>query len=296
VSASEVAVVPVLEVGGTHVSAALVDPETWSVLSTTRLALDAQAGAEPLLDRFVTAAGLVSADAGAWWGVAMPDPFDYERGIGRFHDVGKFESLNGVDIGAALRSRLRPLPDGVVFVNDADAFALGEWIAGAAAGADRCVGITLGTGIGSGWLADGVVVDPGSPPGGRAHRLTVDGRPLEDLVSRRAIRRTYAAAGGDPAADVRQIADAARSGDDRATAVLAECFGALGRALAAPIADFDADVVVIGGSMARSWDLFEPPFRAGAGSVPLPRMVCAAHSGTAPLAGAALHALRASRS
>lgn len=285
--------VPVLEVGGTHVSAALVEPRTWTVLSTTRLTLDPGAPAERLLDRFVTAGAAVSADQDAWWGIAMPDPFDYERGIGRFEGVAKFESLNGVDVGAALRDRLRPRPAGVAFLNDADAFILGEWTAGAATGEGRCVGITLGTGIGSGWLADGQVADPGNPPGGRAHRLRVGRQPLEDVVSRRAIRAAFARAGGDPDADVREIADAARAGDERAARVLGVSFEALGAALAPAIADFQADVVVVGGSMSRSWDLFDPWFRKGAGAVQLPPIRCAAHPGTAPLVGAAAYALRA---
>lgn len=285
--------VPVLEVGGTHVSAALVQSGTWAVSSGTRLALDPRGSAEHLLDRFVAAGAAVSADEGAWWGVAMPDPFDYGRGVGQFAGVGKFASLNGVDVGSELRDRLRPRPGGVAFVNDADAFILGEWAAGAAAGASRCVGITLGTGIGSGWLVDGSVADPGNPPGGRAHRLRVDGQPLEDVVSRRAIRRAYAGSGEIAEADVREIADAARAGEERATEVIDAAFRALGRALAPVIAGFGAEVVVVGGSMAQSWDLLEPSFRAGASEVPLPAIRLAADSDAAPLVGAAVHALRA---
>jgi glucokinase len=75
--------------------------------------------------------------------------------------------------------------------------------------------------------------------------------------------------------------------------VIDESFRALGAALAPVIAEFRADVVVVGGSMARSWDLFEPAFRAGSGDVELPPVHCAAHPGTAALVGAAAHALRA---
>jgi predicted NBD/HSP70 family sugar kinase len=285
--------VPVLEIGGTHVSAAVVEPSTWTVASKTRLTLNPRASADRLLGQFITAGGAVPADPGSWWGVAMPDPFDYDRGIGRFEGVAKFESLNGVDVGTALRDRLRPKPGGVAFLNDADAFALGEWTAGAASGAHRCVGVTLGTGIGSGWLVDGQVTDPGNPPGGRAHRLRVDGQPLEDAVSRRAIRHAFAEAGGDAEADVRAITEAARNDDDRAAQVLRKSFRALGAALAPVIAEFGADLVVIGGSMSRSWDLFEPWFREGAGEIELPTIRCAAHPETAPLVGAAVHALRA---
>jgi glucokinase len=286
------AAIPVLEIGGTHVTAAAVDPSDWRVESSTRYSLDADASADALIQRFFRAGNALRARAGATWGIAMPDPFDYARGIGLFEGVGKFTALRGVDVGDALRSRLRGRP---AFLNDADAFLLGEWAAGAAVGAGRCVGITLGTGIGSAWLVDGQVVDPGVPPGGRIHRLSIGGEPLEDVVSRRAMRRAFAAAGGDPAADVREIADQARAGSRLARGVLDAAMTALGRVVGRCTAGFRADLLVIGGSMSASWDLFEPAFRAGALGNGLPRIEIAADSERAPLIGAALHAVRSGR-
>jgi glucokinase len=283
------ALIPVLEVGGTHVSAALVDPSDWHVAQTARHHLDADAAAGVLIECFARAGHVLGAPAGAVWGVAMPDPFDYERGIGQFEGVGKFTGLRGVDVGDALGARLHGR---IAFLNDADAFLLGEWAAGAARGTRRCAGITLGTGIGSAWLVEGAIVDPGTPPGGRIHRMSVGGRPLEDVVSRRAIRRSYAQAGGDPAADVKQIAEAARDGSTLARRVLDTAMTALGRVVGRCTAGFGAQVLVIGGSMSASWDLFEPAFRAGALGNGLPEVRLAADSDRAPLVGAALHALR----
>lgn len=286
--------IPVLEVGGTHVSAALVDPDGWAVRSATRLHLDADAPADRVLTRFLQAAAQVAARPGAAWGVAMPDPFDYERGMALFEGVGKFASLRGVDVGTALLQGIRPRPGEVRFLNDADAFLLGEWVRGAAAGATRCAGLTLGTGIGSAWLIGGMITDPGYPPGGRIHRLHLSGRPLEDVVSRRAIRRAFADAGGDPVLDVRAIAALARAGDRTARRVLDTAFVTLGRVVGSCLSGFRADVLVIGGSMAASWDLFERAFRAGAEGSGLPAIRVATDSDRAPLVGAAVHALRAS--
>jgi glucokinase len=283
------ALIPVLDVGGTHVSAALVDPAGWHVAQTTRYHVDADAPAEALIDRFWRAGNALRAPAGATWGVAMPDPFDYERGIGQFEGVGKFTGLCGVDVGDALGARLR---GSIVFLNDADAFLLGEWAAGVARGARRCAGITLGTGIGSAWLVDGQIVDPGVPPGGRIHRLSIGDRQLEDVVSRRAIRRAYAQAGGDPAADVKEIAEAARGGSAVARRVLDAAMTALGRVVGRCTAGFAAEVLVIGGSMSASWDLFDAAFRAGALGNGLPEIRLATDSDRAPLVGAAVHAVR----
>jgi glucokinase len=114
----------------------------------------------------------------------------------------------------------------VAFLNDADAFLVGEWAAGAGRGHTRVAGITLGTGIGSAFLADGRIVSTGHdvPPRGEVHLVSIDGRPLEDTVSRRAIVAEYARlAGGDrarPALDVVDIAARARGGEAPAQAAI----------------------------------------------------------------------------
>jgi glucokinase len=278
-----------LDVGGTHVSSALVDPQTWrTVTPVTRIPLDSRGPAEDVLLALVRAADALGAATGSRWGVAMPDPFDYEHGIARFEGVGKFESLFGRDIGAELRARLTARPADIVFLNDANAFLLGEWLSGAAQGATRCAGLTLGTGVGSSSIADGRVVDEGHgvPPGGRAHRLTVFGRPLEETMSRRAVRSAYRSRTGDAAADVAQIAERARRGEPAAAEVLAHALGALGTAIAPWLREFGAQVLVVGGSMTRSWDVFGPLLVQGLGGSTLPIRVSADPEASA-LVGAA---------
>jgi predicted NBD/HSP70 family sugar kinase len=289
--------VPALEVGGTHVSAALIDITDWRIVADTlsRRPLDGQDSAHALLDAFVGAARTLKTGA-TRWGVAMPGPFDYEHGIALFEDVGKFDSLRGVDVHAALCAGISPRPESVSFLNDADAFLLGEWLHGAATGYRRCTAVTLGTGVGSAFLADGEIVSSGPdvPPGGRAHRLYIDGRPLEDVVSRRAIRSAYRAATGDAEADVRDIAARARKGDPIARRVIDISMRLLGTALSPYLSRFGAEVVVVGGSMSASWDLFGPAFVAALRS--RVRVVVAEDREHAPLLGAARYALTGPRS
>ncbi|MFJ8857595.1 ROK family protein [Streptomyces sp. NPDC102451] len=303
--------VPVLEIGGTHVTGALVDMTAGAPVagSVVRRPVSAGAGAPEILDAFAEAARHTGAPDGACWGVAVPGPFDYATGIGGFRGIGKFESLHGVDVGAELRARL-PRPRALSFLNDADAFAVGEYHCGAAAGRERAVCITLGTGVGSSFLHAGRPVAEGAdvPPEGRAHRISVDGLPLEEVVSRQAIRARYARSAGIdvPAAvpDVSAIAALARGGDPHAAATVSTCFDALGRALAPWCAAFRPEVMVVGGSMAASWDLIGPALRAGlttgargagpdAASVVASMVLCTARRpDDAPLIGAARWALR----
>jgi glucokinase len=289
--------VPVLDIGGTHVTAALVDPATsHPVPSTvTRVPLNSHAAADGILDTIARAAVALPAGHSRCWGVAMPGPFDYATGIGRFTGVGKFESLSGVDVGAGLRQRLAGRAERLCFLNDADAFAIGEHRAGAAAGHDRVLCLTLGTGVGSSFLSSGRPVHTGTrvPPSGHVHHLTLHGRPLEDTVSRRGIRTHYARL-ADPAddqhlPDVHEMAARAKEGDAAAAEAFRYAFDSLGQALAPWIDRFEATAVVVGGSMAQSWDLVHPALTAGltsAGGTDVP-VLAARQPAEAPLIGAA---------
>lgn len=292
----------VLEIGGTHVTAAIVEHANWSVLpdSLLRLPLQASGGAGELLEVIGRAAsGLDYAGSGRLT-VAIPGPFDYERGVGQYRDVGKFESLAGVDVRAELSNRLDLDAASVSFINDADAFGIGEYALGAASGYRRAVCITLGTGVGSVFLDYGMPVKTGPevPPHGTAHRLQFAGRPLEETVSRRAIRAAYAAAinghSNDGALDVHEIASLAHNGDGMAAQVLETAFASLGEALGEYVHAFGASVLVVGGSMARSWDLVAPPLRSGlVRTAPKLRGLPvrpARHPELAPLSGAAFWA------
>lgn len=272
-----------LEIGGTHVTAALVDLASHGVLAEHRGHPDAQGSADALLSGWIETARLVGDDAGDWV-VAMPGPFDYEAGIGRFRDVGKFDSLDGVDVGAALRSALGA---DVRFLNDADAYGLGEWFAGAGEGSSRAIVLTLGTGLGSAFVADGAPVSSGDavPLDGEIHFEELRGQPIEDVVSRRALMAAGLAATGVER-DVHELAIAARGGETAAASVLEDGFSAVGEVIRPWLDRFGAEVLVIGGSMSRSWDLVEPAVLAGLDGWG-GRLERAALGDTAPLLGAA---------
>jgi glucokinase len=293
-----------MDVGGTHVSAANVDLGTRSIIpgQSVRLPLESDATAEHFVTALCACAALLPTRPGRDWSIALPGPFDYERGIAHYEGVGKFDALRGYDVRAALTARL-PGAGRIRFHNDADAFGLGEWWVGAARGCRRVVGVTLGTGIGSCFVEGGraVAEGPGIAPDGRIDQLLYEGRPLEETVSRRAVRRAYAqATGGEPAdVDVKEIAQLARRGDRAAAAIFERAFRALGNVLAPVLAAFEPEMLVVGGSIAGSWDLIAKPLLAGIGEADLGvdriALEPALYPAAAPLLGAAYLASRESR-
>jgi glucokinase len=260
-------VVSVMDVGGTHVSVANVDLRTRAILpgQSMRLPLDGDAGADQFVATLSGCAAHLPTRAGRRWAIALPGPFDYERGVAHYEGVGKFDALRGYDLRAALAPRL-PGAGEISFCNDADAFAFGEWWVGAARGHRSVAAITLGTGVGSCFLRDGrpLRYGPGIPPEGRVNHLHVAGRPLEESISRQAVRNAYAAATGEETApDVREIAQRARQGERVAVGVFDRTYRILGQVLGPVLADFGPEILVVGGSIAESWDLIAEPLRVG---------------------------------
>ncbi len=245
-----------LELGGSHVSSALVELESGRVDRLTRDSLDPDASRETLLDVLGAAADRVRDSPSI--GFAVPGPFDYQRGICLIRGLAKLEGLFGVDLGAALEIEAH-------FVNDAEAFVLGEAAAGAARGHDRALGITLGTGLGSAFLAGGELVRGGDgvPPGGDLHTVPFRGGAVEARVSARGIR---ANTGRDPG----PLAVLADSGNAEAVAAYARFGADLAEFLEPWLEAFRPSVVVVGGGIAGAWRHFATELPATAVRAALP--------------------------
>lgn len=263
--------VGVVDVGGGHVTAGVV--VDGRLVDERRTALDPHARRDDLLDRLTAPASdaaRASFSAGrpapTRWVVALPGPFDYDAGCGSFEGVDKFAALSGVDLRASFAEALGTSPASVRFVNDAVAYAVGEWSSGAGARADRMICLTLGTGVGSAFLVDGRPVTDGAgvPLDGNVHTLSVGGRPLEETVSTPALRAGYRRRTGDDLT-VEQICDLARAGDPAASEIVTATFTALGEALRPCVDGFAAEAVVVGGGVSRSWDVIGSPFTTGLG-------------------------------
>jgi glucokinase len=280
-----------LDIGGTHVTAGRVHIESKAVEAGTRVRVPLSRATGPaLVECIVETAAAVATPEMRRFGVAAPGPFDYAAGISRI--AHKLQGLYGVDLRRKLGSAL-DLADlrAITFLNDAEAFLLGEWWAGAARGHSRVVGITLGTGLGSAFLEAGRIVRSGTgvPADGALYALPFRSAPVEDTISRRALLARYRASSEDRT-DVEQIATRGRAGERRARLVFQELAADLAEFLGPPLEAFAPTCLVVGGSIARAWDLFEPVLEQRlAASRPLV-VAQAARIDDAPLLGAARHA------
>lgn len=276
------------DVGGSHVSSAICFFPAFALRSANRIELPSQLDASQFVELL---AGSNSQDAGDGYRVAgavvaIGAPFDYVRGISQMRH--KFSSLYGFDLKAALAERLACSPHEVLFLNDGDAFLLGEIGAGAAKGVHKAVGITLGTGIGSAFAIDGELVLEGAgiPLDGEVWNLPYGAGIVEDFLSTRAIQEPYWQRRGR----LSEVAEIAASAvEDSAAAEVFVNFGEhLGLILRYILADFSPEVVVIGGGIARSAHLFLPSAIAQLRSAGI-RLQVSSLLDHAALVGAGLH-------
>lgn len=253
-----------VDIGGSHVCSAVVDLATGAICSEpVTTPVDSAAGAVEILDawaanmRQATAASGVSVTQA---GMAFPGPFDYRQGVSLIRGVRKFDRIYGLDVAASLRARLAGC--GIVdfrFVNDASAFALGECLGGAASDAERVVALTLGTGVGSGFVAGRRLVETGDevPANGWVYSLPFEGSIADDAFSTRWVCRRYRELAGEEVAGAREVA--ARYDTDPAARQLFDEYGDRLARFAGPLLDrFGSRVLVLGGNISRAWPLFGP--------------------------------------
>jgi glucokinase len=278
-----------LDVGGTSVKSGLVRPDDMRVLDRARTSIDSHAPAEAILSAFarcIQERG-ASAPGGAVAGVALafPGPFEYDTGVCRIAGVQKLEALYGLSIGSELSRRTGFPASGFVFINDAEAAIGGEIGYGAASGHARVIGVTLGTGIGSGFFVDGrrQTAGPGVPAnGGWLFDQPFEGAMADDCFSIRGLERRLARAGAGSRQPEAAAADA-RRGEPCAQAAF-EAFGHdLGGFLGGFAQAFAADAILVAGGLGGAFDLFGNALQ-GRLEVPVLRGALGAD---APLLGAA---------
>lgn len=256
------------DIGGSHITAALVDLSGGAVVEDCKFKepVKAAAGAGEIITRWTACISRVFAAANtevAAIGIAMPGPFDYPGGISLIKGVAKYESLYGMNIREKLKASLE-FSKGIYFENDASCFALGEAWTGEGAGCSRMVAVTLGTGLGGTFLINNEIVHKGKgvPPEGYIYHLPYKAGIAEDYISSRWLLNEYHQRSGQRLGEVKSMAELAEKLDPVALALFRELGEALGEVLAPWLSDFDAERIVIGGNIRKAHPYFLPALQA----------------------------------
>ncbi|MBQ9946887.1 MAG: ROK family protein [Oscillospiraceae bacterium] len=168
--------------------------------------------------------------------------------------------------------------------NDANAAALGEYLAGAAKGAVNAVAITLGTGVGAGIIINGRIYSGSNCAGGEIGHtvIEVDGRPC--TCGRKGCFEAYSSATGlvnmtreaaerepssvmndyireDGKVSARTAYKAMKNGDPAGKAVTEQYVKYLACGIANTINIFQPDILCIGGGVCNEGDTLLVPLR-----------------------------------
>ena len=190
---------------------------------------------------------------------AFPGPFDYESGICLIRNQEKYDSLYGLDISANLKEILEMPNLEIRYRNDAEAAILGEALYGAGKPYSRLIGLTLGTGLGSAFVAGGKVVMEGTniPYRGWLYSLPFGAQRADDVFSSRGLL-AHLREHGIHTTDITSAVHSPGK-DTRALAQAFAAFGSdLGMFLKPFVSAFGAESVLITGGIAETWELFAP--------------------------------------
>jgi glucokinase len=259
-----------VDIGARHVSCVALDLDRGEMIpgSDSRLSLDSFADAGTILNTWGRAlestCSRIDESRLAGIGFAMPGPFDYRNGISLMEH--KYPRLYRCEIASELRSRVDIDPETPVrFLNDASAFAVGEAWLGKGSCCRKVVAITLGTGLGSAFVDDGIPVVGGEevPVDGCLWQLPFRYGSADQFFTTRWFVKEHADRLGGKVSGAKEVAELAEDGDATALAIF-ERFGAnLAGFLVPWLSRFQADVLVIGGRITRAYRFFGPLLEEG---------------------------------
>ena len=272
-----------VDVGGTNLAVCLVTPDAVIAEKTTRPTLperDPEAIVADIRDMIRQVSRECASDIRSV-GVGIPGVVDNKAGRVIHTANMPFDDLPLIDMLAW---------DGPVFLeNDANAAALGEYRSGAAQGVSSMVMVTLGTGIGGGFILGGRIVAGVGGAAAEVGHMTVNPGGLTCSCGRRGCWEMYASAralismtadalranpdslilqclhGNPPHISGRTAFEAARQGDPSARAVVETYIDWLAEGLLNIIALLQPEILCIGGGISGEGEGLMAPLRERVG-------------------------------
>lgn len=262
-----------LDIGGTQLRAAVYPPEGIQPLRQKRI--PTRGKGTPLQRLVDLISGILSVDE-TLLAISAGVPGMVDPQVGVLYRLPNIPELDGLPLRAELEARFHA----PVYVgNDANLAAMGEWRFGAGMGHHNLLYLTISTGIGGGIILDDrlllgwrglagelghVTIDPNGPIcscGQRGHiEAFASGTGIAHHVQTQLEQGRTSVLKGTPSA--REISQAAQAGDALAREAFERAAEYLGIMVASYLHIFNPSIVVLGGGVSQSGELFMPHFRA----------------------------------
>jgi len=241
-----------VDLGGTNIKTALVT-QNGKIIKKYETKTEAKKGTKTVINNIINAIKEVKIKNVAGIGIGSPGPLDYKTGT----------ILNPVNLpfkNTPLKNILaKKLKLPVYLDNDANCFTLAEAIFGHGKPYESVVGLTLGTGVGSGIVLNKKIYHGKNNAAEFGHStINYDGKKsrcgnhgcIETHISARGISAIHKK--GDPLLIYKQ----ALNGNKKAIKTYEKMGYYLGIGLTNIIYALDPDIIVIGGKVSNSWKYF----------------------------------------
>jgi glucokinase len=275
-----------VDLGGTNIAIGIVN-EQFEIIKKGSVPTKPERGPDPIIEdmaalsrRLLDECGLTLDDV-EYAGVATPGTANSETGVVEYSNNIPF-------LRYPMAEKLSALLDGkpVHIENDANAAALGEFLAGSAKGAKNAIAITLGTGVGGGIIIDGKIYSGSNFAGAEIGHTVIGIDGPQCSCGRRGCFEAYSSATGlirmtkekmDVTPDslmhkiteerggkvsARTSFDAMRQGDKAAKEVVDFYIKALAAGITNTINIFQPDVLCVGGGVCNEGDPLLLPMKA----------------------------------
>jgi len=253
-----------LDLGGTNISAGAI-AENGEVLNLEKVKTEAQKGKDFVLEKIkqIISSRIDSAKKKNWEisgiGIGSPGPLNIEKGI-----IFKMPNLPGWQNVSIIEILEDEFPYSIKLNNDANCALLAEHWIGSAKGVENCLGLTLGTGIGGGIIADNKLYTGASGGAGELGHMIIDQNGpicgcgqkgcLESFVGGANFLKKARKEGDFK--EVEEIFQKARDGEENAQKLIDYYAHYLGLGLANLINIFNPEMIILGGQVIKSAEQF----------------------------------------
>lgn len=193
-------------------------------------------------------------------GIGVPGLIDEEKGI--IYDLSNIPSWKEVFLKQELEEHFK-IP--VKITNDANTFALGVKKFGKGSPYKNMVGITLGSGFGTGIIINDELYSGTLSGAGELSKIPYLDTTIEDYCSGKFFRTRFGLEGS-------KVQEMAQRGDQEALKAFSEFGIHVGRAIKTIVHILAPQAVFLGGSITKSFSFFEESLRSEVDSFPLKRI------------------------
>ncbi|HEV2830667.1 MAG TPA: ROK family protein [Hanamia sp.] len=231
-----------IDLGGTNISAGLVIRNELQKISSRKI--NAYGSAEEVLEELFSVTDELMNDSVTSIGIGVPGLVDIEKGL--VFDVVNIPSWKEIALRKWMEERYR-LP--VSINNDANCFALGEFYFGKGKDCHSMIGLTIGTGLGSGLILNKKLYSGKNCGAGEFGMISYLDKYYEYYASGQYFKNVYQI-------DGEVVFQNALKGNLKAIKMYEEMGTHLGNAIRMILYALDVELIILGGSVRLAYPYF----------------------------------------